>query len=57
MQGKLINPLVDKTLSPGKYEFTWKGKDLNEKSVKSGLYLVRLQSGRNIITRSVLYIK
>ena len=57
MQGKLINTLIDENKSPGKYEITWNGKDNNGKGVSSGLYLVRLQSGRNILTRSVEYIK
>ncbi len=57
MQGKLINTLIDENKSPGKYEITWNGKDNNGKGGSSGLYLVRLQSGRNILTRSVEYIK
>ncbi len=57
MQGKLINTLIDENKLPGKYEIIWNGKDNNGKEVSSGLYLVRLQSGRNILTRSVQYIK
>ena len=57
IQGKLINTLMDENKSPGKYEIIWNGKDRNGKEISPGLYLVRLQSGRNILTRSVEYIK
>ncbi|MCK4678317.1 MAG: T9SS type A sorting domain-containing protein, partial [Bacteroidales bacterium] len=57
IQGQLINTLISENKLPGKYEIIWNGKDLNGKEIKSGLYLIRLQSGRNILTRSVEYIK
>ena len=57
IQGKFINTLISENKPPGKHEIIWNGKDKNGKEVKPGLYLVRLQSGRNILTRSVEYIK
>lgn len=57
IQGKLIITLINENKSPGKYEIIWNGKDKNGKEVTSGLYLVRLQSGRIILTRSVEYLK
>lgn len=57
IQGKLINTLMNENKSQGKYEIIWNGKDKNGKEVTSGLYLVRLQSGRIILTRSVEYLK
>ncbi len=57
LQGKLINTIIDKTQAPGKYEIMWNGTDKNKKEVNSGLYLVRLQAGRQFITRSVEIIK
>ena len=57
IQGKLINTLINENKTPGQYEIIWNGKNLNGKEVKPGLYLIRLQSGRNILTRSVEYIK
>lgn len=56
IQGKLINTLIDDNKSPGKYEIMWNGTDKNGKGVNSGLYLIRLQAGRQIMTRSVQYI-
>ncbi|MCK5840325.1 MAG: BNR-4 repeat-containing protein [Bacteroidales bacterium] len=57
IQGQLINTLINGNKQPGEYELIWNGKDLNGKEIKTGLYLIRLQSGRNILTRSVEYIK
>ncbi len=57
IQGKLVNTLINENKSPGKYEIIWDGKDKNGKEVNSGLYLIRLQLGRNIQTRSVEIVK
>lgn len=57
IQGKLINTLINDNKLPGEHVIIWEGKDKNGKGVDNGLYLVRLQSGNNIITRSVEYIK
>ncbi len=57
IHGKLINTVLDENKSPGKYEILWNGRDENGKEVSNGLYLIRLQAGRNIQTRSVEYIK
>jgi hypothetical protein len=35
----------------------WNGTDENGKEVISGLYLIRLQAGRQVMTRSVEIIK
>jgi len=56
-QGQLIKTLINEKNEPGSYQCLWDGKDQNGKVVESGLYLVRLQSGRNILTRSVEFIK
>ncbi|NPD48235.1 MULTISPECIES: T9SS type A sorting domain-containing protein [unclassified Lentimicrobium] len=57
IQGKLINTLLEKKQTPNKYQIIWKGTDKNNKEVKSGLYLIRLQTGRQFITRLVEIIK
>jgi hypothetical protein len=56
-QGQLIKTQINEKKEPGIYQVLWDGKDQNGKVVESGLYLVRLQSGRNILTRSVEFIK
>lgn len=57
LQGRLINNLLEKKQAPGRYQIKWNGTDKNKKEVKSGLYLIRLQAGRQFMTRSVEIIK
>ncbi|HAL64625.1 MAG TPA: hypothetical protein DCP10_03525 [Bacteroidales bacterium] len=57
LQGKLINTILEKNQAPGKYQMMWNGTDKNGKEVNNGLYLVRLQAGRQFMTRSVEIIK
>lgn len=56
-EGQLVNVLVDENKTPGKYSINWEGNDLNGKEVSPGLYLVRLQVGRHVVTRSVILVK
>ena len=57
LKGTLVNTLSDNHQPPGHYETIWNGKDQNGKEVKPGIYLVRLQAGRKVMTRSVEFIK
>ncbi len=57
LNGKHIKTLKKKYFDAGTYRTIWNGKAENGKEVNKGLYLVRLQSGRNIITKPVEYIK
>jgi len=56
LQGKLIKAFIDKNIISGMNEFIWKGKDLNGKEVQPGIYLVRLQAGRNVYTQRVVFL-
>ncbi len=57
LQGQLINTIIEKKQSPGNYRIMWNGTDKNKKEVNNGLYLIRLQAGRQFITRSVEVMK
>jgi hypothetical protein len=57
LNGQKIKTLMNEKIKPGTYRLIWNGKDLNGKEVEAGLYLVRLQSGRNIVTQPVEVIK
>ncbi|MCD4697701.1 MAG: T9SS type A sorting domain-containing protein [Bacteroidales bacterium] len=57
LNGKLIKTLKNEYTERGEYRLIWNGKGKNGKEGNSGLYLVRLQSGRKIITKAVEYIK
>ncbi len=57
LQGELINTLINEKKTKGEYKIIWNGKDKNGKEVNSGLYFVRLNSGRNIYTQKVVLLK
>lgn len=57
LQGELINTLINEKKKKGEYKIIWNGTDKNGKEVNSGLYLICLQAGRQIMTRSVEFIK
>ncbi|HPA13571.1 MAG TPA: FlgD immunoglobulin-like domain containing protein [Bacteroidales bacterium] len=57
LKGQLVNILVNENKAPGKYSINWEGNDLNGKKVSPGLYLVRLQVGRHMVTRSVILVQ
>ncbi len=52
LQGRIISVLADGIHSPGKYEYTFSGKDL-----ASGIYFYRLNAGRNTATGKLLLVK
>jgi hypothetical protein len=57
LNGRQIITLINEDKTPGRYQTLWNGRDQNGKEVNSGLYLVRLQWGRNSVTRPVEYSK
>ena len=57
LSGKQIKTIENKEFSPGTYKLKWLGTDKNGKEVKAGLYLVRLLTGRHVITKPVEYIR
>lgn len=57
LNGALIRTLINEHKMKGEYKTIWNGKDKNGKEVQTGLYIVRLNSGRNIYTRKVVFIE
>ena len=55
--GRRINTLLDSVLPAGKQEIEWKGIDANLQHVASGLYLARIQSGNETITRTIVFLR
>ncbi|MGE5680438.1 MAG: VIT domain-containing protein [Bacillota bacterium] len=53
--GQLICVLVDREQSPGNYSVTWNGRDMNNKSVPSGIYFYSIQAeGFSAVKKMVL---
>jgi hypothetical protein len=55
--GRLVKTLVNETKIAGKYSVIWNGEDNSGKTVSSGVYLYRLYSGSQIITKKLNLIK
>ena len=57
VQGRLVQTLVDETKMAGQYSATWQGRDSRSIEVASGVYFVRLESGRNVQTKKITLLK
>ena len=57
MRGRLIRSLVSEQRTAGQYSEMWNGNDRSGRSVASGVYLIRLQAGQDLVTRKVVITK
>lgn len=57
VRGQKVKQLVNKTLESGCYSYVWNGEDDNNRPVASGVYFVRLKSGKQEISRKCLLMK
>lgn len=57
VQGRLVRGLLDGETSAGERVMTWDGRDDGGSPVASGLYLVRLDVGGQVLTRSLKLVK
>jgi hypothetical protein len=55
--GKQVASVVNEYQNPGAYEIIWTAKDFKGNSLPSGMYLARLQSGRQIQIKKISLIK
>jgi hypothetical protein len=55
--GQKVRTLVDDARAAGRYEITWDGKDDHGKSLGSGLYLYRLETGQFSLVQKMLMLK
>jgi flagellar hook assembly protein FlgD len=46
--GQKVKTLANADYKPGYYSFSWNGKDENNQTLPSGLYICQLQSGNNV---------
>ncbi len=56
-KGQKVRTIHDGLLDKGTHSFTWNGKDNNNKSVASGVYMYRLSSGNTTQTRKMVLLK
>jgi flagellar hook assembly protein FlgD len=57
LRGRKVRELLDRTLMPGHYSVQWDGRDGQGARVASGIYLYRLESDQEVITRRMLMVK
>lgn len=57
LKGQLIKTLIDGKLTAGEHSFDWDGQNAEEKPVSTGIYLYRLQTPQQDITRKMVLSK
>ena len=58
IRGELVKSLVNSIQHSGKYSVQWNGRDMNNKSVSSGIYFYKLiKNNKSIATRKCLLLK
>ena len=57
IKGEKVKTLVDQYLEVKNYAMVWDGKDENRKSVASGVYFYKFQTGKHLDTKKMLLIK
>jgi YVTN family beta-propeller protein len=55
--GQRIITLINKELTPGQYQVSWSGLDVQGKLMSSGVYFARLRMGDRAITNKMLLLK
>jgi hypothetical protein len=56
-EGRLVANLVDSSLEPGAYSATWDGRDRFGSTVGSGMYYYKLDTGGEIRTGRMVFLK
>lgn len=57
ISGRLVATLVDREEAPGSYGVEWKGRDAADNQVSSGVYLVRIEAGKQSLSRKMVLLK
>ncbi len=57
IRGQRVTRILDDRLEAGSYQVTWKGTNQVGKQVSSGIYFVRMQTGKVDNTRKILLLK
>jgi len=57
LKGQKVKQLVNEKLATGSHSYVWNGKDINNKSVASGVYFYKLQIDGKQKTKKMLLLK
>jgi hypothetical protein len=57
LRGRVVRRLVEGSLQPGRHTRVWDGRDDGGRTVAASTYLVRLESGGEVLTRPVALVK
>ena len=57
IMGQEVRYLLNYNLDAGNHNVVWNGKDDKGKEVSSGVYIVRLENGKNITAGKMLMMK
>ena len=55
--GRLINTLVNNKLEAGLYSVEWNGKDQNGRLLPTGVYIMKVVSGKNSHNQKIAFVK
>jgi flagellar hook assembly protein FlgD len=55
--GRLVRRLLEADLPAGSHEAVWDGRDAQGAAVASGVYVSRLQAGREVRTQKLVLMK
>ena len=57
VEGRLVRTVLDRTLSPGRYAQPWDGRDDSGRSAASGVYLYRLDTPAEGLSRKMVLVR
>uniref|UniRef100_A0A7C4U7Y1 T9SS type A sorting domain-containing protein n=1 Tax=candidate division WOR-3 bacterium TaxID=2052148 RepID=A0A7C4U7Y1_UNCW3 len=55
--GQVVKELVNGRMNKGSYRVVWDGKDNGGKELPKGVYFVRMESGKEVISKKILFVK
>lgn len=57
IRGQRVRELIDGSLPRGFHKVVWDGKDNGNRNVSSGLYFVRIETGKTSTVRKIMMLK
>jgi hypothetical protein len=57
LRGQMVRTLIDQVQKKGSYSIFWNGRDKGGRQVSSGIYIYRLNTGKDILSRKMLLLK